>query len=358
MCGASCILFAVQASAQSPDGLPLPAPRPESALVTAGPPVPPPVVVPERPPAYVLPPVDGWTTAGTPSPDPLLDRPGSPLPGPFVNVETNVLAVAFRNQLNLAVPVSATRTDTVSFFGPGLDATVSPRFEFGCRLDDGWGELLLGYRFLCTEGSNAVASEGGPAHEHGRVALNSIDFGYASREFALGPCWDMRWRTGVRTTFFYYDARQTFDEPGTATGTVLDQHETNSFWGAGPWLALDLSWKTSVAGLAVFGRIDGALQFGHITQSASEDLVGSAGTGPGVFGAKYGWEVTVLSLAEEVGVSYTVPGWNHSRFLIGWHYETYFQLGRLNPTGAPGPPPNSRGQLDDQGLFLRAEFNF
>jgi hypothetical protein len=319
----------------------------ESATPTA---LPLPAEVLERPPAYVLPPADGWATAGVPSPDPLLDRPGAALPGPFFNVETNVLGVHFRNQLQIAVPISDTQTDIVQFFGPSLNDTLSPRFEIGYRFSDGWGELLVGYRFLCTQGGQSLATDSGPAQRSGRLALNTFDFGYAVQEFSLGPNWDMRWRTGVRASIFYYDARFSFDQPASDPGTLLAQREVNYFWGLGPWLALDLSRKTCIPGLAVFARIDGALQFGHITQTGVENLVGDDGTAQDLK-AKYGFEVTSLSLTEEVGLSYTVPGWNHSRFLLGYHYETWFQLGRFNFT-------QSRGQLDAQGLFLRAELNF
>jgi hypothetical protein len=56
-----------------------------------------------------------------------------------------------------------------------------------------------------------------------------------------------------------------------------------------------------------------------------------------------------------VGLSYTVPGWNYSRFMLAYEYETFFQIGRLTSTTGI---PNTRGQLDAQGLFLRAELNF
>ncbi len=355
VCAAVVCLAVSAAPAQTPDVPTPPAPRTEVGPMAPYT-LPAPAAVPERPAAYVLPPVDAWSAPPLPSPDPLLDRPGAPLPGLFFNVEPDVVSVHFRNQFHIAVPVSATQTDTVQFPGPHLDAALSSRFEVGWRLDDGWGELLVAYRFLCTQGSNVETTSAGPARDTGRLALNAFDFGYASQEFALGSDWDMRWRTGVRTTFFYYDARLAFDQPAAGAGALLGQGETNYFVGVGPWLALDLSWKTSVPGLAVFGRIDGALQFGHISQTGAEVLAGPAGASE--FQATGGWEVTVLSLSEEVGLSYTVPGWNYSRFLIGFHYETYFQLGRFNPTSAQPPPPNSRGQLDDLGVFLRAEFNF
>jgi hypothetical protein len=295
--------------------------------------------------------VDNWTTAGVPSPDPLLDRPCAALPGPFFNVETNVLGVHFRNQLQIAVPISDTQTDTVQFPGPRLNDTVSPRFEGGYRLGDGWGDLLLSYRFLSTQGNGLLLTGVGPAHDSGRVALNSFDFNYAAQEFSLGPAWEMRWRTGIRAAIIYYDARLSSDQPASDPGTVLSQHAVSYFWGLGPCLALEVSRKTPIAGLSVFGRIDDALQFGHITQTGIETLAGGPGVAPQTFQNKVGFEQTSLQAVEELGLSWTVPGWNHSRFLLGYHFETYFQLARFNFTA-------SRGQLDTQGLFLRAEFNF
>jgi hypothetical protein len=273
------------------------------------------------------------------------------LPGLFFNVEPNILAVRFRNQLQIAVPVSATQTDLVQLHGPGLDDTMSQRFEVGWRLEDGWGDLFVGYRFLATDGSNPLVTTLGPAHESGRLAVNSFDWGYSAQEFALGPDWDMRWRTGVRFSFVYYDARFSLDQSPPGAGTLLGQHAVNYFWSLGPFVGMELSRKTMIPGLSVFGRFDGTLHFGHVTQTGVEDLTGAAGTGPQRFQAKYGFEQTSLTLAEEVGLGYTVPGWNHSRFLIGYHYETWWQVGRLNFTA-------SRGQIDAQGVFLRAEFNF
>ena len=324
--------------------------RSESESTTPAAILPAPLVV-GQPPAYVLPPADRWTTAGLPAPDPLLERPGTPSAGLFFNVEPNVLAVHFRNQLQIDVPVSSTQTDTVHFPGPRLDATVSPRFEAGYRLEDGWGELLLGYRFLSTQGSGPETGDLGPAHSSGRLALNSFDLGYGSQEFSLGSDWEMRWRTGVRASILYYDARLSYDPPASDPGTLLNQREVNYFWGLGPFTGLEVAWKTKVPGLSVFGRFDGALQFGNITQTGVETLAGAPGAGPQEALAKYGYQVTVLALAEEVGLSYTVPGWNHSRFLVGYRYETWWQAGRFNFT-------SSRGQLDTQGVFLRAEFNF
>jgi hypothetical protein len=56
-----------------------------------------------------------------------------------------------------------------------------------------------------------------------------------------------------------------------------------------------------------------------------------------------------------VGLSYDVPQWNHSRFLLGYQYEQFFQIGRQSPISGI---IDTRGSLDAHGFFLRAEFNF
>jgi hypothetical protein len=306
------------------------------------------VVETPAPAPYVLPPAGQWGSATLPFPDPLLDRPTAPLPGWFVNVEPNVLAVHFRNQISVGVPLPGGGANTVNFPGPKLDATVSPRFEVGAHLADGWGDLFVGYRFINTQGGSAVLAGAGPGQATGRLALNAFDFGYAAQEFSLGPQWDLRWRTGARATILYYDARLNLAAPAPDQGLMLaSEHEINFFSGVGPFVTLEIDRRTGIPGLEVFARGESSLQFGHISQTGVEDFVGPASE----VLAKQAFEVTVLTLAEEVGVCYVVPEWNNSRFLLGYHYETYFQAGRFNFT-------TSRGQLDLQGVFLRAEFNF
>src|SRR5262249_2620650 len=263
----------------------------------------------ERPPAYVLPPVDEWAKAKLPFPDPLLDRPDAQMPGFFFDFEPDVVWVHFRNELRITVPVSATQTDTVQFFGPGLNPAFSPRFEFGCRLDDGWGDLLLGYRFLSTEGSRGEPSSPVPATTSGRLDFHTLDLCYAAQEFALGPCWDMRWRTGVRGTVLYYDARLDLHVPAPDPGTLVAQRGVNYFWGIGPLVGLDLSYKTAIPGLALFVRLQGALNFGRIDQTGTERFAGAPNDPATKAELKHRNEVSVPMASEEFGVSYVVPEW-------------------------------------------------
>src|SRR5581483_4026826 len=109
-----------------------------------------------------------------------------------------------------------------------------------------------------------------------------------------------------------------------------------------------------IDGLAIFGRFEATDLQSQIRQGYSETVVGSSGALL-PFAARYDFSVGNPILREEVGLSYTVPEWNYSRFMAGVQYETFFQIGRNQNTSNI---PNSRGQLDLYGIFLRAEINF
>jgi hypothetical protein len=309
----------------------------------------------ERPPAYVLPPPHQPLIPEFSGLDPLLDRPRAPLPGWFVNAESSVVGVHLTNQLTNTLTLSATRTDTVRFPGNPLNWTVTPRFEFGYRLPDGWGALQIGYRFLTTEGSDLFAvTQGAPtdAAQKGRLDINIIDLDYVSREYSLGPNWEMRWAVGVRAFFLYFDSQLSFLNASPNPGDVLTQLETNHVYLYGFHGVLDLSRKTPVPGLAIFGRLDGSGMVGRIGQTYSESLAPTPdGSRPAFAQTRLNRTDGVPTLAAEVGLTYTVPAWNNSRFLLGYQYETFWEMGRIAETG-------SRAQVNIQGVFLRAEFNF
>jgi hypothetical protein len=315
----------------------------------------------EAPPAYVLPPT-GWPTVKFDQPDFLLDRPEAPLPGPFFNVETQFLAIHLRNQMFNSVPLADGSLDTVRFNANPIDETVSPRFEVGWRLPDGWGELRFGYRFLVSSGSGSLAAQRiltdpngnliltdlGSAHEGGRLNFNVADFAYWSREYSLERRWEMRWGVGARMMFLYYDSHFTVDDPGTGAGSLLSQGMSDSTRAYGGFAALDLSYRTAVPGLALCGRIDAGQLFGRVKQIYNVQVVGADG-GPQNAALRNDGSIGPPMLNLQFGLTYTVPDWNNSRFLIGYQRETWWQIGRLD---------EARGQLEVQGLVLRAEINF
>jgi hypothetical protein len=339
---------------------------PGSALVASELPAPT-LRVPERPSAYVLPPLPDYNVSEDVGGIPLLDRPEAAGPGVFFNAESSVVWSHLRNELvggfapnfSVGAPPSGGMPitgDIVSFRGNILDPAVTPRFELGYRFPNGFGELRLGYRFLDTSGSDTITvGELGPAAQKGRLAVNFFDFDFGTRQFALGPDWEMRTAIGVRYATAYFDSQVTLLNPmsfqeapfGTGPFTRLSQTEAvhNRYFGAHG--AFEIGRKLSVPGLTVFGRLEGAGMYGRVHQTFKETFVES----PGFNQIRVTNGVGTPMLATQVGLSYDVPRWNHCRFLIGYQFEMWWQFGR-------GDNDLSFGTLDDQGLFLRAEFNF
>jgi hypothetical protein len=334
--GASLVFQPANTGTASPETLPLP------------------TQTQDRPPAYVLPPVDRPLVVEGGGLDPLLDRPQAPLPGFFINVESSVVHPHLTNQLQNMVVLSSTRTDLVQFPGNDLDWVVMPSIALGYRLADGWGAFELSYRFLISQGSTSFAGSGGAPGlgQKTRLDVHVVDLDYLSREYSLGPDWEMRWAIGARGLFLYFDSQLSLLNGMPSPGDVLSQFETNQLYAYGAHAQLDLSRRLPFHGWAVFGRFDGSGMVGRVGQTYSEVLAPTPDGSLPVFGqTRINRTAGIPTLATEVGLSYTVPGWNNSRFLIGYQYETFFDIGRIGETGA-------RAQVVDQGIFLRAEFNF
>jgi len=328
----------------------------------------------DRPAPFVLPPPpdytvvnEGWIGS------PLLDRAEAAPPGFVFNVESSVLWPHFTNQLqgghapdfSVGAPPSGglpITGDIVRFSGNRLDATVSPRFEFGYRFPDGFGELRLSYRFMATKGSDVTvvappfANDNlGPAAQTGSLDVNIIDLDFAMRQFSLGPDWEMRTAVGMRYATAFLDSQVTFLNPvtlvgspfGTAPFTRLTQTEVvgNRYFGA--HAVLEVGRRLWVPGLTLFGRLDGAGMYGRVHQTFKETFVEP----PGFTQQRVTNGVGTPMLAGQVGFSYDIPEWNHARFLIGYQFEEWWQFGR-------GDNDLSFGPLYDQGIFLRAEFTF
>jgi hypothetical protein len=331
----------------------------------------------DRPPAYVLPaPPDysaadeGWIGS------PLLERPEAAPAGLFLNVETSVVWPHLRNELvggqvtlaqtsgvspsqNVGLPPGdgmPITGDLIKFAGNRLDPTVTPRFELGYRFPDGFGELKLGYRFLVTSGSDTLTvGDLGPASQKGRLDINFIDLDYGTREFSLGPDWEMRTWVGLRGALTFFDSQVRFLNPmpitespfGTGPFTRLTQSEAASNWYIGAHAVLELGRKLWIPDLTLFWRLEGAGMYSRAHQTFKETFVEA----PGFTEIRTTNNVGSPMLATQVGLSWDVPNWDHCRFMMGYQFEMWWQFGR-------GNNDLSHATLDDQGLFLRAEFNF
>jgi hypothetical protein len=316
--------------------LPHPPAQPDSLLAPAPPPAPPPPLL-DRP-YFVA--------------DPMLDRPELAPPGWFADLDFGIAKGHVKNQLSNTVlnPVTG-GADLVGLPSAPLDWTVSPRVEAGYRLPSGFGAFALSYRFLATQGSEVVDGSGGPARLSSLLDINLADFDYISEELSLWPCWDMRWRLGLRYAYVYFDSRAG-ELPDLAAGGVSRVRTTNSYVGIGPHSGLELSRRLGASGLAFVAKGEFSFLVGRIRQQFIEE---TATPGPdgrplaGATDASSSEGVPVLGL--QAGLRWDLARYPRCRLYLGYQYEYWWEVGLLNKIG-------TFGEVADQGFILRAEFNY
>jgi hypothetical protein len=274
--------------------------------------------------------------------DPLLERPLYPPTGWFFAVEADIVDPHIKNRLTESVPVGGMFVDTVHLPTAEQDWVTSPRFAVGYRFGQACGEMILSYRSLVDDSVDVIPNFDalGDGGLRSRLNLNVVDLDYASREYSLAPCWDMKWLAGVRLANVYFDSQ--------AVGLVMEQKTSNWFLGAGPHVGLELWRRLDHPGLALFGRVEGAALLGDIHQSFEEvfamngvPLVGGALRQTGT--------QAVPVVSADLGVAWAPPWGNWLRLSAGYHVEHWWYLGQVN---------NSRAELGAQGLLLRAEFSY
>jgi hypothetical protein len=294
--------------------------------------------------------------------NPCLDSPAWAPPGWFFGMELDIVGSHIKNRL-----VGQVGDDTLHVPTAELDGTVAPRFEVGYRFAQGAGELLLAYRFLSTSGSQketnfdgtselgqsfntfaqliqnnpAIASLLGPINLHTRLDINAWDIDYGSREYSLWPCWDMRWRAGVRFAGIYFDS--------TESNAVLQQKVSNYYFGVGPHIGLDLRRFIMGTEFQLIGRIESALLIGQAWQTFEEQV-----TIPGVGSAfaasnRSNQQLVAPWLNVQLGVGWTPHNFDHFTFSAGYTFEVWWDIADVG---------DSRGNITDQGVFLRAELRF
>jgi hypothetical protein len=339
-----------------------PAPVPVPSVPAPAPAVTPPLVAPAPAPAPP-PAAPVWQPAPVPfgvvpppppsvgviqDPRPFLPPPpgvvfgaAAPPPGWFGALEVGLLLPRFRNALIAPVTV-ANVTHLVAVPSADLDWTGSPRIEIGYRLPEGVGELLVAYRSVVSEGTETLGRYDflGPGFVRSRLNVNEGDIDFHSGPFAVAPYWDLSWRLGVRVAAAYWDTR--------ARGRFLEQRVSNNFVGAGPHLGLEASRQLDlVPGLAVFGRIEGAVVVGGIDQNFEEVQRLAGRTFGGATRLDGSRTVPMLNIL--TGISYTPQCSRWLRFALGYQLEQWWGVGDVGASGA---------DLTIQGLFFRGEFNF
>jgi Legionella pneumophila major outer membrane protein precursor len=329
------LLSSSVALAQPLPPAPIPALPPaasDARVPTLGAPVPAPYVASPAP--------SPFSVRADPGPNGWVDAPSSE-EGFFFNTELDFVKPAVKNRLNGVVRFPDGSTNSVQVPQTSLDWTVAPRFELGYRFPDSFGDFSASYRFLISEGRGTAINAFGAFDVRSRLDINQFDLDYSSASFSPGPFWDLKWRVGARLADVFFDSR--------VSAGVFDQQAGNNFIGAGPHFAFDAERRIGLLpGFAAFGSIDGAVLVGQIHQRFHDGGVQNDGTPFNADDTQQRTQsVPVLTL--KAGFSYTPPRLEFVHFTTGYEFERWWDLARL---GA------SKGEVTDQGLFLRAEFDY
>jgi major outer membrane protein len=292
--------------------------------------------------------------------DPFLDPGRYPPPGCFANVQVSILSPHYKNELFGAVTVPGVGTTVVQLPTATLPWTASPQFRVGYNFSQGAGAIALTYRFLVDQGSGIIPNfdAAGGAALNSRLNVNVVDIDYLTREYGVGPLWDLRWTVGARIVSNYFDTR--------AQGALVEQRVSNFAFGAGPHAAMELwRWLEQPGrGLALYGKADGAFTFGRMEQNFEENflangvpvvggasrIVATSNASPGNGASQWMPIVHV-----QAGVTW-VPTWGRDslRFSGGYDFEGWWWVGRT-----PGPLNGaSTATLTTNGIFLRAEWRY
>jgi hypothetical protein len=294
----------------------------------------PPILMPPPPPEPLPPPLappDRWGA-----------RPNYPPPGWFARIEIDVVGPHVKNRLIEDVPFANGLFDTVHVPMASLDWTGSPSFETGYRFADNGGQFSAVYRFLTTDGRATLSDFdfGALTMLHSRLDFNIIDLAYGSGLIEPGPYCDVQWRLGVRVAQAFFDSR--------AENVFREVRTSNHFIGAGPLGSVEWWRRLEVPGLAVYGRLEGAVPIGSIHQGFEEvfHLSRTSNLG-GALSQRQTQATPTLSL--DFGLGWT-PNWSRfARFSFGYHLERWWELGDVN---------DSTADLTTQGLFFKGEFSY
>ena len=105
-------------------------------------------------------------------------------------------------------------------------------------------------------------------------------------------------------------------------------------------------------GFSLVGAADGACLLGRLRQGFFEASTTSGPTGLPLLGeTRTATSQAVPMLNTQAGIGWKPPAYPQLQFFLGYEYEYWWNVGRdsLN---------TSRGEMSDQGIYLRAQFNF
>jgi hypothetical protein len=304
--------------------------------------------------------------------DPLLDFSPAAPPGWFAGAEVQIvkphLIPGLRNVVEPGkfisnAPFSGPAKEnqhTVALPSAPLDWTASPRVFLGYRFPSGFGEFMVAYRHLGTEGSGVVQGPNGPAVLNSRFAFDILDLDYNSRELALGPRWDMKWTFGLRSLFLFYDSR--LNEPfaqAAAGNDVFQARNYNNLFGFGPHAALELNRRLGDSRWSLSARGDVAATFDWTHQGFATASTTLGPNGRPLVGETraFGHQASPM-INGRAGLTWQPSPSSGMRFFLGYQYEVIWDLVRVSQGNGSSFPVPSLGQFWDQGLVFQATFRY
>ena len=278
----------------------------------------------------------------------LLERPGIPV-GWFANLELTAANPRISTRQQSGSLLSGTFADPIAPQATPLDWTVMPKLTVGYRRPEGLGDLSASYRFLYSQGNQAISPFGTSPSGSGvsRLQLHVLDLDYTLSDLFPSDLFlvprQVRLTGGVRVAGAY-------NKSSVSGGNILGQSASNTFVGAGPRFALESLYPISSTGWTIFAKVDAAGMIGTDRQSFSQTISGPSSSIISASATSPGSTVGVPSVGLRSGVNW-LPDWGNGgvKMSAGFQWERWFFLG----TGS-----DSYNELTILGPFVQGEMMF
>jgi hypothetical protein len=262
----------------------------------------------------------------------------------FADVEVDILKPHLKAALSNAVTFPDGSQVNVQPPTTQLGWTAAPRVEVGWFLPQSLGYFAINYRGFVDQAEQTATAPGGVSYGlRTRLDLNQFGVDYGTTPYSFSPRWFTAGRIGIAGADLFFDNQ--------AVSPTQTQSASNTFYGAGPHVRLDL-WRdfNILPGLSVFAQPDLIVMVGQIRQNFNEqNLIPGSSPVQGSFLQRKTQTAPIFTI--RAGLSYVPPNLDRWKFMAGYEFEEWWFVGQVDGL-------NSRGQFNTNGVFLRAIFNF
>lgn len=257
-------------------------------------------------------------------------------PAIFINVDFGGVLPNLTNQLQSTVTYQNGRVVNVNLPSATLDWAFQPHLELGYRLAGEQGGFAVSWRGFSSSGSSSEPINNLPANVNTEVSFNIGDLDYIAPMFQPFNKFDVFFRIGARIGGIYFSTTQ--------ENKFESFSETNYMFGGGPHFAIETHKRFErIPGFSHFAIVDGTVLIGQTSQNFS------ATQGP--FSATSSQFViqSIPAVTFQTGFSYTPIRASNTKFSVGYQLEQWWNIANVN---------ESKGQLGDNGFFLRCQVDF